>query len=371
MRSYGGVDIIGAGLVGLSLARELAGMGISTTVYDGKGRVSDGAAKASGIFSAAGLDRIGIPYRDSVVNTLNGATLHAGGEALRIKAGGVQAYVADRGMLAEAAMRAAEEAGAEVLLNRRLSRAQLLERAHGERIIVGADGAVSTVASAFGFPDIKEYVLTYKAEYEVARMRDRSMVGLYFDNRIAHRFFGWTVPYSETRLEIGIGISDRARITSASAFRRFVAEGGIAELEGGAKMVNGYASLIPLTARRRTVIGNVALVGDAAGQVKATTGGGIIFGVSCAKLLAQQIKRAIGGTGRLHEYDTMWRKRFGMDLKMHSILHKYYSTVDSRTLGLFFKMSRLFGSEEFFSKYGDMDRPSLMLKRFFLRGLAR
>ena len=370
MRGYEGVDIIGAGLVGLSLARELAGMGIPTTVYDGKRRVSDGAAKASGIFSAAGLDRIGIPYKESVVNTLNGATLHAGGEELRIKARGVQAYVADRGMLAEAAMREAEQAGAEVLLNRRLSKAQLLEIAQGRRIIVGADGAVSTVASAFGFPDIGEYVLTYKAEYDVSKIHDRNMVGLYFDNRIAHRFFGWTVPYSDTRLEIGIGISDRAKVTSTSAFRRFVDEGGIAELGEGAKMVNGYASLIPLTARRSTVMGNVALVGDAAGQVKATTGGGIIFGVSCAKLLAGQIRRVIGGTGRLREYDAMWRKRFGMDLRMHSVLHKYYSTVDSRTLGLFFKMSRLFGSEEFFAKYGDMDRPSLMLKRFFLRGLA-
>ncbi|MDE1811215.1 MAG: hypothetical protein KGH66_04185 [Candidatus Micrarchaeota archaeon] len=196
------------------------------------------------------------------------------------------------------------------------------------------------------------------------------MVGLYFDNRIAHRFFGWTVPYSDTKIEVGIGISDRAKTTSLVAFRRFVAESDMEELEG-ARLVNGYASVIPLAARRRTVMGNVALVGDAAGQVKATTGGGIIFGVSCAKLLAHQVKKVVDGKGRLEDYEGVWRKRYGMDLKMHAVLHKYYSTVDSRGLGMFFKMSKLFGSEQFFSKYGDMDRPSLMLKRFFLRGLAK
>jgi hypothetical protein len=31
----------------------------------------------------------------------------------------------------------------------------------------------------------------------------------------------------------------------------------------------------------------------------------------------------------------------------------------------------MLGAEKFFSEYGDMDRPSLMLKRFFLRGLAK
>ena len=38
---------------------------------------------------------------------------------------------------------------------------------------------------------------------------------------------------------------------------------------------------------------------------------------------------------------------------------------------VFLKVSKMLGAEKFFSEYGDMDRPSLMLKRFFLRGLAK
>ena len=45
------VIVVGAGVVGLILAKELATRGIGVEVYDAKRSVSDGAAKASGIFS--------------------------------------------------------------------------------------------------------------------------------------------------------------------------------------------------------------------------------------------------------------------------------------------------------------------------------
>ena len=67
----------------------------------------------------------------------------------------------------------------------------------------------------------------------------------------------------------------------------------------------------------------------------------------------------------------MWRKQYGRELRMHRLLHGYYSSLDTKGFETLFKLSRLFGAEDFFSKYGDMDRPGLMLKRLFLRGLAK
>ena len=43
---------------------------------------------------------------------------------------------------------------------------------------------------------------------------------------------------------------------------------------------------------RKTVQGNVMLVGDAAGQVKPTSGGGIYMGAVCAKLAGEVAARA-------------------------------------------------------------------------------
>ncbi|HIH50608.1 MAG: NAD(P)/FAD-dependent oxidoreductase [Candidatus Micrarchaeaceae archaeon] len=366
------VVVVGAGIVGLTLAKELAIHGVDVQVYDAKREVSDGAAKASGIFSISGLGLIGIDPATALVNRLNGAVLHAGRERLRIKASETKAYVVDRAMLAKSCREAAARAGAHITLGKRFDREELRKIASDkENIIVGADGAVSTVASAFSFPKIKEYVLTYKAEYRNAAVDDPELAGLFFSNEIAYRFFGWSCPYSKDRVEIGIGISDRAKISSSAAFAKFAKSDAVSAIVKNAERVNGYASIIPLSSREITVKDNVVLVGDAAGQVKATTGGGVIFGCSCAKVLAQVIRANIEKGTSLRAYEKEWRKRYGVDLKMHDFLHNYYSNLRVSNMEVFLKVSKMLGAEKFFSEYGDMDRPSLMLKRFFLRGLAK
>jgi flavin-dependent dehydrogenase len=366
------VVIIGAGVVGLTLARELASHGIDTKVYESKKTVSEGAARASGILSIAGLGSTGIPYERCITNRLSGAVLHAGKETLKIKAKEAKAYLIDRGALAESCMESAKEAGAEVQLGTRMGIGELLDLASDRNsILVGADGAVSSVASTFGFPSIDEYILTYKAEYDDADIEDQSMVDLFFSNRIARRFFGWTAPHSGSRVEIGLGISSKVKVNSYAAFESFLGSGALGNLLDGARKTSGYASIIPLSFRKVTVKDNVVLVGDAAGQIKATTGGGIIFGCLCAGVLAKVIAENAKGASRLSVYDREWRARYGTELKMHGLLHEYYSMLNTRSFETLFKLSRVFGLEDFLSRYGDMDRPSLMLKRFFLRGLAK
>ncbi|MGI0100772.1 MAG: NAD(P)/FAD-dependent oxidoreductase [Candidatus Micrarchaeaceae archaeon] len=366
------VVIVGAGVVGLTLAKELALLGIDTQVYDAKRKVSDGAAKASGIFSVAGLGRIGIDPKLAVVNSLDGADFFAGRERLHVKAKRTMAYVVDRGILAELCANAAVDAGANVKLGAKLGRKELLDMASDkDMVIVGADGAVSTVASSFSFPHIKEYILTYKAEYSKAKLDDCRMAGLFFSNEIAYRFFGWSCPYSKDKVEVGIGISDRAKITSSAAFSKFIGSAMLGDMLKGAEKNSGYASIIPLTSRSSTAKGNVMLVGDAAGQVKATTGGGVIFGCSSAKILANAIRRNIDKGTALNAYDKEWRRRYSIDLGMHNFLHDYYSNLKVSNMEAFFRLLKAMGAEKFLGEYGDMDRPSLILKRFFLRGLAK
>jgi geranylgeranyl reductase family protein len=366
------VVIIGAGVIGLSLAKVLAKHGIETIVYDAKRKVSDNTAKASGIFSKDGLSRTGIRYHSAVVNTLDGAKVQAGKESMRIKSPATKAYVLDRGKLAEICANEAAEAGAVLELGRRIDREAVRNMcADKQNVVVGADGAVSTVASAMGFPPIKEHILTYKAEYEEAEVEDRHMVGLYFSNKIANRFFGWYVPYSDSKVEVGIGVSGRAKKTSTKAFEQFLESDMLSPIIGGARRTAGYASMIPVSQRARTVKGNVLLVGDAAGQVKATTGGGIIFGIACAHIAARVIREHITQGKPLESYEKLWRKRYGLDLGLHRLIHSYYSSLGEHEMEWMIKFSRMMGAERFLGKYGDMDSPTLVIKRFFLRRRAK
>ena len=364
------VAIIGAGVIGLTLAIALAKKGIYVTVYDGKKHVSDGAERASGILSKSGLERLQINYRGSVVNSLYGARLHANRTELNVRSKSVQAYVLDRGILAETLYKDALSFGAEVVLGRRMYEKDIKDIAKDpDVVVVGADGAVSSVAKAFGFPKINEYVLTYKAEYSKAKIEDKHIVDLFFSNSISNRFFGWIAPYSDSKLEVGVGTSDSSKSNSRISFEKLIKNSSIEHAIDGAKQDGAHASLIPLAARKKTAKGNVLLVGDAAGQIKATTGGGIIFGVSCAKTASDIIIRNINNNVPLSVYENEWRRLYGLDLKLHSILHKYYSGSGALGLELLMKTAKLLGAEDFFSKYGDMDSPKAMIKRFFLRGL--
>ncbi len=361
--------VVGGGIVGLHFARLAADAGIEVVLYESKPRVSDSAGRASGILSIRGLSRIGIDYNGAVVNTLHGAVLHSNSRTLNIVSHRPMAYVLDRGILAENAERSAKSAGADIIKGKRLQKHDLVELAcDRSTVLVGADGAVSGVAKAFGFPPIDDYVLTYKAEYNGASVETDSVVGLYFSKHYAQGLFGWHVPYSNGSIELGLGISPSDRIDSRTAFRRFTGSGDLDRMIEGARMVSGHASIIPLAPRRKTVIGNVALVGDAAGQVKATTGGGIIFGCLSAKLLCDSIVKSNGNVSNVARYEHTWRAAHGMDLSMHRMIHSYYSKASN--LGLTFGMAKALGLEDFFSRYGDMDSPGLMIKRFLIRGFS-
>ena len=363
------IAVIGAGTSGLVAAKALASQGLYTEVYDQKTRLGY-PAKASGIVSINGLKSLGIGYESAVTNTLYGANIHAGGKTMRIMARKPQAHVLDRVRLNEICKDEAEAAGASVKTGIQVD-SKMIDELHKGSIIIGADGPLSPVAKHFSMGTIKDYTLTYKAEYEVD-VGDERTVDLFFDNSLAPKFFAWTCPNSKNVLEVGIGIDSR-RGNSKAAFDKFIGLEEISERLRNARMLNGHASVIPMQTTRRVVDAKneVLLVGDAAGQVKPTTGGGIVFGGDAAMLAAKVVEEHIRNGASLDKYEKLFRKGFGTELVLHGMISRIYSSLDTGRLGFLIGVSKTLGFEGFFSEYGDMDRPSLMLKRFFLRGFAK
>ncbi|HUB92495.1 MAG TPA: NAD(P)/FAD-dependent oxidoreductase [Candidatus Saccharimonadales bacterium] len=359
-----GVAIIGAGTAGLIAAKALAGLGVQATVYDQK-RVLGKPVRASGILSIKGLEELGIDYRRAVTNTLYGARIHAGGRSFTIRAGREVAHVLDRKELNDLCHDEAVAGGAEVVLGERIN-GQRLEELSGSGIIVGADGAVSEVARHFGMGGIRNYVITYKAEFELAP-EDPGLVDLFFDNRVSRGLFGWFSPNSKDLLEVGIGLDSRNG-NAKSAFKAFVSGPYVSGILGSSKMVTEGASIIPMGLRRRIVDEKrrVLLVGDAAGQVKPSTGGGIIFGGNAAIMAAGTIKRHIDGGSALSDYEAAYNRKYWIDTALHSLANSVYSRLGSRSLGLAIDVLNAVGIDSFLGRYGDMDMPSMILRNALL-----
>ncbi len=361
------VSIIGAGTAGLVAGRELASDSIDTTIYDQK-TVLGIPVRASGIISINGLRMSGIAYESAVTNTLRGARIHAGGRIMDISASEPVAKVLDRKRLSDICEYEAEHAGAKIIKGRRIT-AQMIDRLHKDSVIVGADGAVSNVATHFGMGPVEKYVLTYKAEFNVD-MDDPGSVDLFFDKRAFPGLFAWMCPNAKDLLEIGVGVNP-GRVNSKKAIERFLAMKEVKEMIGSAKMIDNGASVIPLRMRKKIVDPErrVLLIGDAAGQVKSTTGGGIVYGSAAAIMASHAIRDNIMHGKDLGEYERMFMNKYGSDLRLHRSINRVYSSLESRTIGRIISVMNFLGMDSFVSKYGDMDLPSLLIKRFFLRGL--
>ncbi|MGC8662236.1 MAG: FAD-dependent monooxygenase [Candidatus Micrarchaeia archaeon] len=354
------IIIAGAGSSGLILARELAKLGIGVHILERKKKILP-IYGSSGILSVKGLDSLKINYKDCVLNKLYGANIHFCKTSLHIHSKKPQAYVVDRTLLAEELYGEAVGNGANIEFAHALEKSEI-SRLKG--IVVGAEGVASQVARYYKFPPIRRYVLTFRAEYTARE--DMDNVEIFFDNSIMKGFFGWIAPHGD-KVEVGAGIEERYG-KGIEAYKNFLAKKEVKNFIKGKPLVEG-GGIIPISLRKRFVYGDKKslLVGDAAGQVKSSTGGGIIFGGNAAIIASDAISKYLEYGSPLENYEKQWRKKFGKDMKLHRIIHYLYSSPNDNILDFLATATKTLGIENFLSKYGDMDSPSLIIKRFFLR----
>ena len=99
---------------------------------------------------------------------------------------------------------------------------------------------------------------------------------------------------------------------------------------------------------------NVLLAGDSAGQVKATTGGGVFFGAQCGLLAGKNFSEP-------EKYETEWRSKFGLDLALHHHFRTMLDLGGGEPSPLFLSMAKAVFFEDLLSERGKMDRWGGML----------
>lgn len=168
--------------------------------------------------------------------------------------------------------------------------------------VVGADGAVSRVAKAAGWPPVETVPLMQAV---VKRPKDcpRDTTRVWFVPDDTPYFY-WMIPESDERAAVGV-IGEHGRATKA-CFDRFLAKKGFEPIEWQGARIPVYKRWIPV---QRTVgKSEVYLVGDAAAQVKVSTVGGIVTGFRGARGVADAILRNASGELRVlrRELGTHW-----------------------------------------------------------------
>ncbi len=190
------------------------------------------------------------------------------------------------------------------------------------KAIIGADGPNSLVAKSKGLalkPEARE--TSVAIEYQVRNVDiDPSALEMYFGKDLVPGGYAWVFPEGKGRANVGIGIRSGMAEKSISAkeyLHRFMRDHPLAgpKLKNGTIM-NVIAGIIPVNgAPERTATENTLIVGDAAGQIFATNGGGIPPAMIAGKVAGETAAEFAAGKCRLEEYDRRWRAHFGSALE--------------------------------------------------------
>jgi geranylgeranyl reductase family protein len=285
----------------------------------------------------------------------------------------VYALAIDRVRLDKAMASQAQEKGAELLLDARfleLERANGLVRACMERqgrrtrvltkLLIGADGAQSNVAKQLGMHRPHSTVLAVAAEVR-AKEADGDQVTVLVDKDVAPGWFAWVIPLGDGRLRVGTGTANGLR--PMDSLRRLCAR--LPQYFRGDAILGLAGGRIPLWSPMRLYSENVLLVGDAARQVKPTTGGGVYMGLvgarHAARVTVEALQREDFSAAFLSRYQKAFMADAGDELKRGADLQRLFAALSNAHLERLLAMLRSERLAGLINNYGDIDFPSRLL----------
>jgi digeranylgeranylglycerophospholipid reductase len=306
----------------------------------------------------------------SVLNSIDGAVIHfPDGRGLRLQANEVKAVVVDRRIFDESCRELALDAGA---VYREGHRFTALEHGMGSidlaiskghldlrcaaQLVVGADGYRSLVGQACGLPASREWVRGIQVDLEGGWEDDRA-VGVYLGLGTAPGFFAWTIPCGDF-VRVGLCVAE-----GHDSPNRYL-QALLARLKLDARRrLAIYSGVVPLGPPRRIVADRALLVGDAAGQVKPLSGGGLYAGLEGAKLAAKTIASAFAESnlceGALRRYEREWRSGLGREIERGYRVRKAFLKLDDDDLN---DVGRMLDREDVRAILctGDIDHPTTL-----------
>ena len=343
--------IVGAGLTGSYIAYSLASLGYKVAVFEEHERIGE-PVQCAGIIGAECLERF-LLFEGTVLAEVSSARLFSPSRnEIRVVRDNVQAYIIDRAAFDRALAEKAKGQGAHYLIGSRVRDVTVCsnsvrietesQQAFETKTVVIASGFGSKIPQKLGLGKVNDFVRGAQAEVTIDGLCE---IEVYFDQAVAPGFFAWFVPTAEQKALVGL-LSRRnpgghLRDLLSSLFQ----QGRIASPE--AKITYGGIPLKPLP---KTYGERVIVVGDAAGQVKPTTGGGVYYGLLCAEMAADTLNQALA-TDIFSEklfsgYQKAWQEKIGWELKIGYLARRFYGRLTNRQIDYLFHITKSKGIHE-------------------------
>jgi digeranylgeranylglycerophospholipid reductase len=233
------------------------------------------------------------------------------------------------------------------------------------KITIDAEGISSRLLHQAKLKGIEGKGLVYAVETEIDQVHDVEphAVEVYMGSS-APGFYGWLIPRPDGSAKLGLATN---RGNPQTYLKQLMAKHPVAKRQlKGAKIVKTNYHAIPLAGPINRAYGNGFLaVGDVASQIKPTTGGGVIFGLTCGEIAANVVKSALElgdvSATTLSAYQKRCNDALSFDISFMLRLRQFLNSLSDNRWDSVLRFCNRFGVGKALSGVEEIDYQGQML----------